>query len=243
MKKHVWKVWLRPNKLTKDILNDYIGEVSTVGNTIKNADIAQRIVDEGSEIKYETIVSILDKSDKIIIENLLKGGSVQTGYCHVAPRVHGNWIGTVNHHDPDKQKPYLSMTITAEVREALKQVTLEVLGVKESGAHIGLVTDTSTGKSDGSVTPNEDVIIEGEKIKIFPDDDDSLGIFFVKSGGEKNRVTHRLLQNDPKKIIARVPTYLVSGEYSLVILTRYSQGKTLLKDVRTITYNTPIIVK
>ena len=50
-----WKVWLTPNLLTKDIDNDYIAEVSTSKQTLRNEDIAQRIVDEGSEIKYDTL--------------------------------------------------------------------------------------------------------------------------------------------------------------------------------------------
>ena len=53
-----WKVWLKPNLLTKDVDNDYIAEVSTSKQTLRNEDIAQRIVDEGSEIKYDTLLSI-----------------------------------------------------------------------------------------------------------------------------------------------------------------------------------------
>ena len=60
-----WKVWLTPNLLTKDIDNDYIAEVSTSKQTLRNEDIAQRIVDEGSEIKYDTLLSIINQHDRI----------------------------------------------------------------------------------------------------------------------------------------------------------------------------------
>ena len=95
-----WKVWLTPNLLTKDVDNDYIAEVSTSKHTLRNEDIAQRIVAEGSEIKYDTLLSIINQ------------------------------------------------------RNALSVVGVEVLGVKESGgAEIGLVTDTVTGNTDGTITP------------------------------------------------------------------------------------------
>ena len=63
-----WKVWLRLNLLTKDVDNDYTAEVSTMKNSLRNEDIAQRIVDEGSEIKYDTLLSIINQHDRIIRE-------------------------------------------------------------------------------------------------------------------------------------------------------------------------------
>ena len=74
-----WKVWLKPNLLTKDIDNDYIAEVSTSKQTLRNEDIAQRIVDEGSEIKYDTLLSIINQHDRIIREAVCDGYSVLTG--------------------------------------------------------------------------------------------------------------------------------------------------------------------
>ena len=43
-----WKVWLKPNLLTKDVDNDYIAEVSTSKQTLRNEDIARRIVTQFS---------------------------------------------------------------------------------------------------------------------------------------------------------------------------------------------------
>jgi hypothetical protein len=37
MKKKTWKVWLRPNLLSKDVKNDYIVEISTTDNTLRTA--------------------------------------------------------------------------------------------------------------------------------------------------------------------------------------------------------------
>ena len=82
-----WKVWLTPNLLTKDVDNDYIAEVSTSKHTLRNEDIAQRIVAEGSEIKYDTLLSIINQHDRIIREAVCDGYSVLTGVGQYSPRV------------------------------------------------------------------------------------------------------------------------------------------------------------
>ncbi|MDR3095133.1 MAG: DUF4469 domain-containing protein [Bacteroidales bacterium] len=241
MATHFWKVWLRPNSLTQDVGNDYIAEVSTTGNTLRNEQIAQRIVQGRSELRLETIVSILAQRDEIVREALQQGSSVQDGNTRISPRVSGNWIGSEARYNPAAHKITCDMTLTAEMRTALGAVGVEVLGVKESGAYIGLVTDIATDKTDGIVTPNEDIIIEGDKIKIAPDGEPGLGVFFVDAGGAEMPVTHRLAENNPKKLIVRVPM-LAPGMYTLMVKTRFSNSSTLLKEIRTIVYSQPLTV-
>lgn len=56
-----WKVWLKPNLLTKDVDNDYIAEVSTSKQTLRNEDIAERIVTQ-----YTSSGSILLKEPRTL---------------------------------------------------------------------------------------------------------------------------------------------------------------------------------
>ena len=139
-----WKVWLRLNLLTKDVDNDYTAEVSTMKNSLRNEDIAQRIVNEGSEYKYDTLLSIINQHDRIIREAVMDGYSVLTKTCQYTPRVLGPWIGSSAKFDPEKHKVTLDITLSSEMREALSHVGVEVLTVKDSGANIGLVIDTVT---------------------------------------------------------------------------------------------------
>jgi hypothetical protein len=238
---YIWKIWLRLNFLTQDVENDYTGEVSTVGHTIHNEDIAQRIVKERSELRYETILSILNERDGIVIESVLTGSSVQDGVVHIAPSVTGLWIGTDRTIDHTRQKPAVSISPTAALREGLANVKMEILGVKDSGAYIGLVTDTATKAIDGHITPGGILVISGDKLRIAPEDDPEMGIFFVLESGEKMQVT-QISQNDPKRLTALVPQ-LQAGTYTLQVVTKFSNGSTLLKAARTIVYNLPLIVE
>lgn len=241
-----WKVWLKPNLLTKDVDNDYIAEVSTSKQTLRNEDIAQRIVDEGSEIKYDTLLSIINQHDRIIREAVCDGYSVLTGVAQFSPRVTGNWIGKSANFDPNTNKLTLDMVLSKEMRDALSTVGVEVLGVKEGGgAEIGLVTNTLDGNTDGYINPGEDILIEGTKIKI-AGDEEMCGVYFVSLGTETEtirKVDRRLTQNLPSSIIARVPADLEPGEYTLRIVTQFTNsGSTLLKEPRTIEYDMPLMI-
>lgn len=239
-----WKVWLRPNLLTKDVDNDYVAEVSTVKNTLHNEDIARRIVAEGSEIKYDTLVSIMNQRDRIIREAVTDGYSVLTGTCQMSPRVAGPWIGQSAVFDPVMNRVTLDLIPSAEMRDALAVVGVEVLGVKEDGgAVIGKVTDTFTGLFDNTATIGEDIRIDGNKIRIAGEESEGVGVYFVNAEDKATKVTRRLTQNDPKTVIARIPTDLPAGTYTLRIVTRYSNSNTLLKEPRTIDYIYPLTVK
>lgn len=73
---YYWKVWLRPNLLTKDDDNDYVAEVLTQKDTLHNENIANAIIKEGSEIKYDTLLSIIKQRDRIVREHLMMGYSL-----------------------------------------------------------------------------------------------------------------------------------------------------------------------
>jgi hypothetical protein len=242
-KKSFWKIWLRPNPLTKEVDNDYVAEISATGNTLHNEDIARQIVKERSEYRYDTILSILNERDSVEHNAIMRGSSVQTGNVHIAPRVVGGWIGADPVFDPKSHRLTVTVTPTAELRKSLEEVGVEILGKKtDGGAFIGLVTDMLTGKLNGTVTLGGDIILEGSKIKITPANDASVGVFFTDAAGTDTPLDWPIAQNSPKRILCRVPASLTSGGvYTLKIVTRYTHGENvLLKELRTIIYELPI---
>jgi hypothetical protein len=240
--KTIWKVWLKRNLLTKDVENDFIAEVSTAGNTLRNEDLAARIVAARSELRLETIVSILAMRDEIARDALLQGTAVQDGCVRMSPRVSGNWIGASHAFDPKTHKIGLDISPTAEMRSALETVGVEVLGEKDAGAFIGLVTDINTGKTDGTITPGEDIIVTGDRIKIAPEGEEGLGVFFVDADGAGHPLGRKITENLPKKLVFRVPS-LAAGEYTLKVVTRYTHSARLLNEPRDIVYEFPLKVE
>jgi hypothetical protein len=241
-KQFFWKIWLKPNLLTKDIANDYVAEVSTTQTTARNEDIAMKIVKTRSELRYETILSILSERDAVVRDCLLEGYSVQDGNIHLTPRILGNWIGPTPIFNPSEHKVTVNATLTAAMRKTLaEEVGVEVLGKQtDGGAGIWLVTDIRTGYVNGEVSTGGDIIIEGEKIKIAPEDDPKVGVFFVNTAGTAIPLDDSITTNTPKKIICRVPAQVHNGRFTLKIVTRYASGGKLLLKARTLVYELPI---
>lgn len=241
-----WKVWLTPNLLTKDVDNDYIAEVSTSKHTLRNEDIAQRIVAEGSEIKYDTLLSIINQHDRIIREAVCDGYSVLTGVGQYSPPRDGQL---------DRQERELrSRGEQAHPRHGAVEGDAQrfVGGRRGSAGREGerrsgnrprdRHRDRQHGRHHHS---GDDILIEGTKIKV-TGAEETCGVFFVQHGAEgetAHKVERRLTQNAPSRIIARVPADLEAGEYTLRIVTQFTNsGSTLLKEPRTIEYDMPLTV-
>lgn len=224
-KEYYWEFYLRDNPLTKDNTKDCIAEVKTGPKTLTKEDTAREIKRTGSELKLPTILSVTSQDSDIILEALLNGDSVTTDLCQFDPAIH---------------KLTFDIVPTKKLRDALKNVKVINMGTKADVARIRLVTDTLTGLFDGSITASEDIMITGNNIKI-TGDEAVVGVFFVAGDGTMTKVTRRLTQNDPSKVIARVPA-LANGSYTLRIVTQFSQSSTTLKEARTLEYPTKLVV-
>jgi hypothetical protein len=237
-KEYTWKGILVPNHLTKDVDNDSTLEVSTVGNTRHNADIAKAIKQEGSDLQIETIEDVLDRADRWKLRYILNGSSVQDGNMRISPRVSGSWIGVSPKFDPAKHHITVDATPTATLRKGLEKVGIDVVGRKtDGGAVISLVTDVLTGNTDGLISCGGDIIIEGSKIKIDPVDGPGLGVFFTDPEGRVFPLDFPITENSPSKIVCRVPARVDMNFFELKIVTRCSSGGgVLLKTPRTIVY-------
>ena len=241
--RNVWKLWIMPNRLTKDDETDGIADVSTVNDTATNEDIARRIVEMGSEYNYESILSIINRRDEIEREILLSGRSFTSKNMRHAPRVKGNWYGIKPTPDYSLHLATYDTVMTNDMRNGMRGVRFEVLGTKVTSGIISLVTDTFTGLSDGTITPEDDIKILGDKIRVLDNgtNDPDVGIFLVAANNIRHRVTRRLTENNPSSVIARVPI-LPPGTYTLEIVTYFTSGATLLSSSRTITYALPLTI-
>jgi hypothetical protein len=246
MSKFLWKVWLRPNKLTLNP-SDYVAEVDTAGTTRRQSDIIDRIAAEGSEVKPATIRAVLDRANAVKQEFLLQGYSVFDDFIHLTPRVTGSWVGT-EHFTEGHHRVTVDAVVSKALHEQFKQVGVEVLGVADSKARIMLVTDVATQKSDGTITCGDDIVIVGHRIRLagLPQPDGSLepgiNVFFVAPDGVTLIPAVRVSENNPARLVARVPADLTAGQnYLLRIVTRFSKNATLLKEPRTIDYELPLV--
>ena len=225
--KPVWNVYLRPNTLTKDNDRDCIADVYSHSPTQRNEDIAALITKERSEFRKETILNILNMRDKAVLDFIRDGLSVMDGISQISPRVSGVWETENSSYDEKIHKRTVDMVATVDLRNALDEIGVKVLGVKESSARITEITDTTTGLKDGTLTIGDDIIIEGEKLKVDEKD------------GTEYKTMRRLSVNKPSQIIARVPKNIPQGKVQIVVRTKYSGSGAPLKELREAVFKLP----
>ena len=241
-KKHVWEVYLRPNTLTKDNDRDCIAEVYSHSPTQRNEDIAALITKERSEFRPETILNILNMRDKAVLDFIRDGLSVMDGVSQISPRVSGVWETENAPYDEKIHPRTVDMVSTADWRNALDEITVKVLGAKDTTAKITAVTDTATGLTDGTITIGDDILIEGEKLKV-DEKDTEQGVFFLTSDGGEHKTERRLSVNKPSQIIARVPKNIPEGKVQIVVRTKYSGSGAPLKELREAVFKLPCTAK
>ena len=241
-KKSVWEVYLRPNTLTKDNDRDCIADVYQHAETQRNADIADIIVKERTEFRPETIMNILTMRDKVVTQLLEEGLSVMDGVVQITPRVSGVWETEGAEYDEKIHKRTVDIVPTADLRDVLDAISVKVLGAKEATARITSITDTATGLKDGTITIGDDIIIEGDKLKV-DEKDAAQGVFFKAANGTEYKTTRRLSVNKPSQIIARVPKEVPAGAVTVIVRTKYSSTAKPLKEIKEIIFGYPCTAK
>ena len=241
-KKSIWEVYLRPNTLTKDNDRDCIADVHAHAATQRNEDIAEIITKERSEFRKETIMSILNMRDKAVKDLIEQGLSFMDGLVQISPRVSGVWETENSAYDEKIHKRTVDLIPTADLRTALEAIGVKVLGSKEESARITEITDTATGLKDGTLTIGDDIIIEGDKLRV-DETDEAQGVFFKAANGTEYKTNRRLSVNKPGQIIARVPKEVPEGEVSVMVRTKYSGSSAPLKTVREIAFKLPCTAK
>lgn len=237
-----WSVWLKSNQVLKIKEEGYIAEVLTAGRTLHNEDLARRMIDDGTEIRYETLLNIFNQRDRLVNQALQEGYSVLTESAQFTPHVSGRWHDGEEDFDPDRHRLTVTITPSAALRRALTNVGVKVIGMKPSAAMIQSVTDTFTGRTDGTAKAGSVLMIKGRRLRVAPTDEAGLGVFFTDGAGTLFPVVDRLVLNDPTRLMVRVPA-LPPGDYRLTVVTRFSASAVLLKQPRTIEWNQPIHIE
>ncbi len=237
-KEYQWDVYLKPNYLTQDDLNDCVADVLTRLQTQHNEEIAAKIAAKTAQDK-NAVLAILKQRDEEVLNCLRDGKSFSDSLVQISPRVTGVWATSKAPFDPAVHKRTVDLTLTQDFRGALEEIGVRVLGTKASGAEISLITDTATGLTDGTITAGDDIKIEGDKIKIADEADEEQGVFIIDAEGKEHRVSRRLSHNKPSMLIARVPADVSAGEARVIVRTKFTGSATLLKSVREIEYSVP----
>jgi hypothetical protein len=237
--RNILKAWLKPNKLTTDP-NDYIASVISSGS-IGTKEIIDEIVNDGIELKADTILNVITRFNSKSSQLVLSGYNVNTGLVYMRPVIKGVFYDKT--WKPEVNSVYISMRQGADLAAAVAETSVEILGIQSEPLEIFSITDQTTGKTDGSLTKGRNAEIKGSYLKI-AGENPACGITFTNAATQEvtKLETADIVLNEPSRLLIFVPAPLVAGEYDLTVATQYTGGNNLLKEPRSITADLTIVI-
>jgi hypothetical protein len=204
-------------------------------------EIVDELVNEGMEIKRETVIDIITRFNRKAADLVLSGYNVNTGLVYMRPVIKGvfyskTWDAGVN-------SVYITINQGADLRNAVAETVVEIMGEQSNPLEILSITDSSTGKTDGTLTKGRNAELKGGYLKIVGESPDC-GISFKNTADESvTKLTMAdIVLNEPSRVLILVPVTLAAGEYELSLTTQFTGGGSLLKTPRSAILDIPIII-
>lgn len=196
-------------------------------------DLARLAVAKRTDLNLNTLINAYNLLKEVAIQELINGSNVEFGLGIDGLVINGVFIGEGAQFDPKEHKLSISHSLIAEVREALKRVQINVIGVAKNDPLISKVYNVTTGEWNQTITPGGGLNLEGIRIRI-EGDVEGVGLRFRPfDGGEAVEVPMTsVLINKPSAISLIVPSALAPGDYNLELTTQYSPSNALLKQPR-----------
>ena len=237
--KRTLNAWLRKNMLTEDP-KDYTATVQSRGSVGIN-DIVDELVNEGMEIKRETVVDIVSRFNRKAADMALSGYNVNTGLVYMRSIVKGSFYDKV--WNPDLNSVYVTINQGLDLRIAVAETIVEIQGIQSDPLEILSLTDTTTGKTDGTLTKGRNAELKGSYLRIIGENPDC-GVAF------RNTATQAVTKlsmgdialNEPSRLLILVPATLTAGEYELSVTTQFTSGNVTLKTPRTAIFEVPVVI-
>jgi hypothetical protein len=225
---------LYDNPLTPE-KNDYTARVQLNG-TLYNSDVARRITAQRSELRHETIVSILQMADEIKRSAIASGFSVIDGVAQMRPSVPGRFEGAAAAFNPAVHSKSVIMMPSPEMNRAMQASKVVILGAATTGPVINRVEDVFSGTENRLITPGRNLRIYGQRLRIAGNDSGVVGVWFVCADESSKRIRiddRDLVDNEPSRLTLVVPA-LEPGGYFVEIVTQSSTNtKQMIREPRT----------
>ena len=224
------RLQIKDNTITSQDPENKLFEVVSQGNLGQDAIIEEIVETIGGEPTY--IKRILLKEKQIIKRALLMGQHVSNELFNA--RILCRGLVSEDRWNPNVNSLYLNFQQSKELREALNNLSIRIIGAKQETRYISSCRSLSAERKEGQIVAGDSVEIWGKNIKVVGSHP-TVGIELVDGKDNIVRITkEQIVCNKPSKLILILPDDLTSGTYKLNITTQYSAGSQLLKRPRTI---------
>ncbi|MFT3920081.1 DNA-binding domain-containing protein [Cloacibacterium sp.] len=236
---HKIKAYLYDNALTK---NDYIARtVSERSFNVKQ--ICEAAVNRcGSDVSAASMQHATELFLKEMAYQLCDGYSVNTGYFTASTLIRGVFDSPTETFNSAKHTILFQFNQGEKLRAETPTIEVNILGVADASSAILQVTDVKSGSVNDLLTPNRNLKISGNKIKI-AGEDVANGVFFVETTTQTRIAVEvsDIVTNNPSELIIVIPA-LTAGTYTVEVVTQYAGGKISLKEPSTAAFEKQLTV-
>ena len=230
--KYTLNAQLADNTVTVDDKNDRILALVSAG-TMDQQRIVSEIMELNPGFERETIDAIINLEHRVVKRSVLNGFNVNMGLYHAVAQ----FTGVVENKawNPEKNSVYVSFVQGADMREAIRQTGVNIIGEKSNAMYVAGTQDASTRATNSTATAGRNFTLTGSMLKVVGTDP-SVGITLTSASNVVTKIPEDMWAvNDPSKLIFLIPAGLANGAYTLTVTTQYSGGnKTLLKTPKSV---------
>jgi hypothetical protein len=217
--------------LTTDNKKDKYPMIESAGHLTRE-DVIDLMREEDTGLRRETIEHVMNLENRVVTKAVLNGNSVNTGLFRAVAQPRGIIKG--GQWDPERNSIYVSFTQDKDIREAIAETSIDILGNKQDVMFIAEGEDGATRATDGAATAGRNYILRGRMLKV-TGDDPSVGITLTNTAGKVTKLPADLLTvNNPSQLIFLLPADLADGEYTITVTTQYLHTNALLKTPRSV---------
>jgi hypothetical protein len=232
-----------PNPLTGNS-GEYYGRVRTSG-TLNLQQIAESARNRGKAPLPADAIAI---GAKIFLEEMAwlccDGWSVNTGYFTLRPHFNGVFHSAQEEFDNQKHRISFDIQEGHILRKEAETIEVEVTPPVNTGISIFQVVDKKTGSINNRLTPERNLCITGNRIKV-EGNDPAVGIYFINTSTQSRTKVDStdIIINRAAEVVIIIP-HLSTGTYQLEITTQHSSSRSgyLLNAPRTCIFDATLTV-
>ena len=238
---HKIRAFLYKNLLT-DRLDDFVARVIS-DRSLNAREVCEASVTRGGA---DTTVAAMEHHVRLFMKEmtyqLCDGYSINTEWFNLSVHVKGVFDSPTERFNPDKHTVVVEFRMGTEMRKALTEVDVEIMGVADGAGEILRVVDVKSGTTNSRLTPERNLRIQGDKLKIAGDGLQN-GVWFVnQANGESTKVDDSdMVLNNPAELLLVIPM-LAAGKYHVEVVTNFTGSNKLLKEARTIKFDRDLVV-
>jgi hypothetical protein len=221
---HRIRVKLYPNYLPK-VEGEYIARTDSESMLSVEQVCAAAKTRGGFTGSYDDLVAHVKVFLDELAYQLCDGFAVNAIYFSMHPKVRGTFNSKHERITDEKHPVAFAFRVRGPLRAIAKYIVVEVVGVADTNGYIEELTDVATEAVNEIVTPGDNVVATGHKLKV-DGDPRKTGLYFVCPGvgGAPDLAIkmERLAVNDPSRLVGIVPELLPDKEWYIEVRTDYS---------------------